>query len=933
MREKQRSIINMDVISRYRAKYPPKEHEEAVKMLLEGIKHQQTGKHNSTLANKKASNRRPVTRDTCKESSSGYDCDQASISSGDGHQNKYVLPARLAKETSGTLEKNLSECESTSLRKVQSIGTSTASDSMSSCTRSSVSNGELPLQSAGQDMNPRAPIPSRTIAVQCDLKVSTVRQKDFATDGSMQASSISSTRYGFYSYSPETLERKRRLQRSVSSRDVRGIKEGSDEEDMVANINNELSSSSSCLSAASIDQRAHRRQHQPYPYPREEQKRASSDECIHSDLTRKVEYPRVKHIREDTVPRRPKTAMAYSSTYNQDSDRSSEKYDTQTTGMSRAVSHIALATSRRDETRALEESNSENDLRSVNYRKSKSKATRDEKDFENIKSEHELYLKDSTMDRTRDMAPSKPPRPTLVSSSHNEHVRKLDDIQLAKTAQRERYNQTNESRYARDPQLVEKYPATMSRADRTCNEEVESNHINRRERRLIDSPTRLSTRVDMNSLPRKSKNDTYHKYDSSTSDQPILGSMSLMRRTKPIQQYLDNNRANNLTSYEKYKQNLESERLQESHSKTNISTRENQKEQTVDGRSRHGYGRSRPIVSNVGRSTSMRQEVRPEIEQKYIYKTHESKENKRNNRRIVDDVETSSSSSIFASQNPFNDISSRANNVRSCRNREDSEDSESPRTRTWANPASINKPSHLKGYADRSILEYTEKKNHTGRRASRSQSMRNVNEMDQAIRPVANHLSNDYEGRYNTDVKKKLINSYNSSSDESYPSINTRSRFMTSADLDFDSQHRLNESGLPDPSLLQNNHRHNGPSSYLGVTGHYDDEYHADISSLRRPSQITGRALSQQSLTRPTMPFMSSRGRRPRHGGSHTGSDVGGSSMSLMSRLNSRYEYAHTRAPVVMFIPQVTPKTVSSTSLSKPKLSRKRSWLQRRKPE
>lgn len=157
--------------------------------------------------------------------------------------------------------------------------------------------------------------------------------------------------------------------------------------------------------------------------------------------------------------------------------------------------------------------------------------------------------------------------------------------------------------------------------------------------------------------------------------------------------------------------------------------------------------------------------------------------------------------------------------------------------------------------------------------------------------------------------------------------------------LDFDSQQRLNAIGLPEldgRAPLASSHTLNrrnaaavqnsasSASSHLGLARAFagSSQYattgrrpaYARAQPLGAPHHgpaITGRALSQQSLTRPTMPLS----RRLRRSGNASGSqsaasDVGGSSMSLVSRM--RYENAHTRTPVVMYIPQAMPKSSSS---------------------
>lgn len=179
--------------------------------------------------------------------------------------------------------------------------------------------------------------------------------------------------------------------------------------------------------------------------------------------------------------------------------------------------------------------------------------------------------------------------------------------------------------------------------------------------------------------------------------------------------------------------------------------------------------------------------------------------------------------------------------------------------------------------------------------------------------------------------------------------------------LDYDSQNRLNESGLPEPNFPIDNpqhyHRNNhqlaagnrdaaqapppeAPVSHLGlVTPSAPMSQTPTIARSKRfattgrsgaHSVITGRAMSSQSLARPSM-TSGRRSRRPGAAGdaSNSGSDVGGSSMSLTSQQGrlyggSRYENAHTRTPVVMYIPQATASAAASKQGSMSDLTNRR---------
>jgi len=196
---------------------------------------------------------------------------------------------------------------------------------------------------------------------------------------------------------------------------------------------------------------------------------------------------------------------------------------------------------------------------------------------------------------------------------------------------------------------------------------------------------------------------------------------------------------------------------------------------------------------------------------------------------------------------------------------ESNEDSESSVTRTWANP-NFNSAAQLGD-------DITKPNN---RKSSRSYSMREVN---------STPIPRSHSKRYREE-------DFESESESS--SLEAIQRFVGSHPLDYDSQYRLNESGLPELNTFDpQSYLTKDSNSFTGLNGSYE-----------KSAPIAGRAMSQQSLARPTMPPVYGR----RRACSNSGSDVGGSSMSLVSRLHGRYENAHTRTPVVMYIPKAAPR-------------------------
>lgn len=887
----------MDITARYRTKYPPKEHDEAVKMLLEGIKARQADKaHSSSKTDQQL-----IRSDGSKESSSGYDCDRISQSSSDVQINRYLASKLTAAKERANAPKNLDELASISSRKMQSIGTSTLSDSTSSGAGSGTSSaGEQAGTSNQADCEAplREPIPSRTIAVQCDLKISSVRQRDYIADGSMQASSISSTRYGFYSYSPETLERRRRFQRSVSSRDIRDQEDLERQQSGLVNgsktLRNEFSSSSSCLS--SHTSRSDQRPTQLARTDHKQEVPTEVDKLDHQPVLERGWTSNSQVSDETKAAKKSKIITRYNL---QDSNRPPNVLK------SRARSHMTLADTGPDhnQRQVFESSRHSSDSELVPSHSDETGKIRSGRTAQSFEPQG--------LSSQLDLSFIKPPRPKLISSSHNEHVRELDDVQLRPVEDNESPKYLARAKPSREL----RQSATMSRVDRSTSlKGANYSNMSARLEKNLDTP-RSVARPNIYGHAKAS--------DPTTVSRGLpLGSMSLSRHVRPAQQYRDENTA----AYERYRQDL---RVRSSKSPNH-----SRAHRDIEGQENHVQTRSSSLAYNepgayVGRSISMRQSVRPEVNQRYHHGSPVQSRLRPIQSDCVDDVETSSSSaSLFAAQNPFNCYREDGELVTNLRVRspdrqqDESEDSESPMTRTWANPAAISRSNYTNHNLSQTQDYYLSNADltHPGRKASRSQSMRNVHDsvldkhiMIRPVRVVGDKSRLDHGQDYSAN--------YCSSSEESFPE-DKPANILGSADLNFDSQHRLNESGLPDPGMMTSQYRLGGTSSYLGLNRNYALEAGAHTTSLRRPTQIAGRAMSQQSLSRPSMPLMTSRGRRRGPTNSRAGSDVGGSSMSLISRLNGRYEGAHTRAPVVMYIPQATSKpnelnTVTKTSTAR----------------
>lgn len=267
-------------LSTYRTRNPPKEHEQAVKMLLNEIASSTvTKKHSNTKQpynlqqdndiddetsyhndeniidknmkrnghlNIEEDNRMPQIRSkfsnnhrvTASNSSivSNDDCSSGSMNCSD----EQFIEHQNAKETFSTSDLSSSISRSTTSGNQMTATESSQispSNSNSIPDPSPMDNGHNinilqrgMLDSSTQSAHRGEPIPSRTIGIQCDLKASSSLAaatslqynenncngnnnssgNTSSAESAVQASSISSTRFGYYSYSHGTLERRRR---------------------------------------------------------------------------------------------------------------------------------------------------------------------------------------------------------------------------------------------------------------------------------------------------------------------------------------------------------------------------------------------------------------------------------------------------------------------------------------------------------------------------------------------------------------------------------------------------------------------------------------------------------------------------------------------------------------------------------------------------
>lgn len=961
----------MDITAKYRTRHPPKEHEEAVRMLLEGIANKQSQKNGHS---------EEVPKTNRQESRKKY-------------------------ETNHDGRSCLSSTSSSSIQDVSKVPNKSSTSLLRS--KSTLTSDSASIDSAGVAY--KEPIPSRTIAVQCDLKSSSLK-RDNLFDASMQASSISSTRYGFYNFSPETLENRRKaMQRSVSNRDFINNSNGKTSELNNSHIEAPTSmselSSSSAISDNEVVEKSKPIKHQrnlPSAYdssstesiPKVEEEQALNQRKKVFDKNRNIDkylthYDKyndkesnnlIARARINSLPRRPVTALSYISTsklrgQNQSMNRSSG-LDSDSEIVERPIKNRAISQQTLTTNKPYVPSASNDELvdgsSSSNFDSElegeegslKNTTTRFYTDKESI---NNSINKDFQGDRTEEMLimkngysmQAKPAKPRLISSSHNEQVRDYKTLERLPSTRQTVQRQTNsnnsnsngiinnnnndsngnlfydddfdnnklkESRMRQIEQQqqqqvgMKRLTRAKSRGDleRVCDDTEDytiNTSCNGNQLRMLNS-NHVSSKADqfepMMDQEELANYDQRYNGGGQMMMNGRLNSMSLSRRHPKQSPQYDGDR---YVSGNQVNQGMINGYLTSSRRPHTLSRGDRAYSQTLLTKP----SLYMPKVETTTATTATpkptsRQAIQDQATNDVCRSTSMRHLNNNNRMCYRDRYENGCSNgftntkSNYLDQTYLTDENSftgeRANLRRATR--DESDDSESPSTRTWANPSSR---ANLKPDSKRLLSP--------SRKSSRSHSMRDVNNIDK-LGPSMMNSEQPYVGPINSQFSP-----YNSSSESSALEINPK--FLRSHQLDYDSQHRLNESGLPEvisPTNATNRPREISTSN----NGSRSGLNHQTLFASGRSPQIRGRAMSQQSLTRPTMPLTSGR----RRGGSNSGSDVGGSSMSLVSRLQGRYENAHTRSPVVMYIPQTVPKSSSllgesSTGITKASTLRKSS--------
>lgn len=926
----------MDIAAKYRTKYPPKEHEEAVRMLLEGItnKRSQKNEHFEDAARKG----RQETRNKCDQTN--YDGNSLSSENSSSVQ-----------DVTSTVHLNNNNNNS-----IHSKATSTG-DSVSI---------DDPIAAY------KEPIRSRTIAVQCDLKSSSLN-RDNLFDASMQASSISSTRYGFYSFSPETLENRRKAkQESNPTRDI----VSNNKNRITAELKNshiEAPTSISELSsspALSDNDAENSRENIGTKKPIRQQRNFSSAHDSSSTESAPRILPSQSNLRKQTLnsnrnndnkymnwdqensltararinslPRRPKTALSYVPTNKLMSQNRSSGLDSDSELIerpikNRAISQQALTSSNCGSKLYIAGAPNDDQLTDTQPSCSNSDSELGESSLQNTfrftdkGSINNSINQDFQGDRTEEMLimkngysmQVKAAKPRLVLSSHNEQVRDYKTLErnlsTRQAVQQKQLhtnninnnnsinNNNNSANGHYDDDLDNNARERDFRLKQQGQQEFGKKRLMRTKsrgdlERCLEENYNFKSSCDNNQLrkPLSSKTEQCpplmnHEQQRYNEDGHILdnrlNSMSLSRRY-PKQQYANDRfggSSGNQVSQAMINGYLTSSRRPKTKTLSRDDGAHSQMSLTkaslylpkVDTTTTKSVRQqlARDPMKEVSRSTSMRQINNNQLYYKDVYDQSGTNNGFTSNANKQSDFVRA----YLTDELPVSE--DRLDSRRFLRN--ESDDSESPSTRTWANPNS--RPT-LK--ADGSKINPS-----PNQKSSRSYSLRDVNNVNEFDRSVMN-AEHSYNG-----VRNSESSPYSSNSESS--ALEMGSRFVGTHQLDYDSQHRLNESGLPEinSSTAAINRPRELPS-YNALRGNTNMQ---SLYTNGRSSQIRGRAMSQQSLTRPAMPLTSGR----RRGGSNSGSDVGGSSMSLVSRLHGRYENAHTRSPVVMYIPPTLPKSSS----------------------
>lgn len=915
----------MDITSKYRTKYPPKEHENAVRMLLENIAARQEAQDDSVKIAKNSS----------------YSYDRRSLNSNDSES----LSDQVVMRSNSKLFNGLTKSSNDIMHHHRTNKATSTSDSVSTTTSSSID----------QENTLKEPIPSRTIAVQCDLKSSSLK-RDHLFDTSMQASSISSTRYGFYNFSPETLAQRRKLERSISNRDInrstlnRSRQLADNQLGSQIEAPTSMSELSSSLSVSDYElNRSKNREYNKYSksLTSNERKNVHNNNNNDHNLTKfeQVEghhYGRENvnkgsifgsmvdnstvNTRVNSLPRRPVTALSYVSTTKLrgqqqsvasdcSSDQESDLQPREKPIRNRAMSQQTLVNRPRTPAPGSsfnETSSSHSDLGadlSSSGANRRSSLDQQSINFQGDRSTDEMLI---TKRVPETIAPTKPPRPTLISSAHTEQMRDYRTLDMSGTKglrpptnvdynevcerlktnavgnQWQEDNSEDENKslptyrnrpvYQAGTGLVRKASRILHGVEgvydenlNSCGEQAQTFWkkpiVSSRQPNDVEGQYFAPEQDEFKSRYNgklNNINNRPHNSMSLTRGRSQVPSMQLPTTTATTEGYLDNNarKPTNLTLNDR------------AYSQTLLADSQNYMPSSERGRNEFGPNSSNEAVC---RSISMRQIARP-------------------SGRYSD-----------ANQYPINHLQNvNQNGYQERANFEQRRTRELVGAKTYTDSSS--KPPELQRI-DNSISGLK------SRRCSRSRSMRNVN--DSSANNDSTSVQREFYSPQTTTTTNNNSNNFQQyhSGSESSVLETVKHRFTRAQPLDYDSQHRLNESGLPEiNSMTMQARKISAPSSYLGVAG--NNNMHPSYT-VGRSAQIRGRAMSQQSLSRSNVPLMAGRRRRgPRDVGSNSGSDVGGSSMSLVSRLNGRYENAHTRNPVVMYIPQVTQSNLAANKFS-----------------
>jgi len=1161
--------------SNYRSRFPPKEHEEAVRMLLEGLD-KEAIEMNLAMMQQRSTSRKLASREddisavrsaprsplqeqesrgraasirqhkeqdrkqlTVQSSSSSVDSADPLASCSDAEQSDDFATKRqynggqnqLIRQSISDAEESAEESIQVSpqickkqvqhpsyakrqddqiggheLRdgpvgqapRMQSKATSTT-ESESSSVSGALANSST-FESADDDISKGnyEAIPNRTIAVQCDLKVSSVKRAqngaeqasvsdDSSTDlASMQASSISSTRYGFYKLSPETMEQRRRLARSISSRNI-----ARSSTNLSGQLNSELEDNQS-------DQMSHRGQtfeerelnHEAGSRLLKEFRRGGlaegrpgemendPNEGYDSELevarrralTRKL-LPQTKA--NASLPRRPRTAMSFVSTnhtnYGQaepnrlPNGRPYGLASSRDRAMSQQVLNGGQCNDFSEETNDVNNSNSDGEQRDERERVAfneeivltngrrlvrspspmVSNGNNCNSDNENLygggakltrANQQQLLRRSATLRATSSLAngaraslvqneplarrtidrptrplqtrayereqdshffdqsrPGEPARVHLTMRRKNleEESPRDNGTPLGQTtagrvggAERQPSRRALAESAAHEPAPMDKQ--CMEEAARSCNNSLadrppgayllRGQPAGAKSARLASSNGRLSRLERSVSQQVLEGSGSRHQQVGASRHARTLRADTLEPRGATIGQSecgLDERLARRSTMMRSPA--VARTRNTATALNRSVSMRQSLAEpaggQSLPTKSSYRRIVHTPISTAAIRREAGYEEEEEEEEQLGLDAGRLAQQDKRINylggSQAMGGREGDLRHEQMAASGGYQQERPRRTGAADWRgHRESEDDSESPMTRTWANPALVRvgptvqsqRRARVRGEQPEEgpvqCSSEFDSEEATHEQYPTMPSQKGAPSMAGRSNPQMEDAHFQYHSENSSEFSSSLLDQ---NPRDAQPTIRARNLEGTGLDdmaagskreacMDYDdSQQRLNQIGLPDPTI-QSRYSQPGaslshldsPLSRIAPTSGLNSAskvcnpqtldqvstacYSGADRSPSRPS-IVGRAMSQQSLTRPTMP-LSRRLRRSGRasatmgdGGFHytsgAASDLGGSSFSLASRLRdgSRYESAHTRLPVVMYIPPATSKS------------------------